>query len=113
MPNQPPKELTTPPEGYEWTGEVRQPEHGDDYTVWGFRGWVALTWRTSEVSYRTHPILRRILSPTVTVELSRNAANYIAATWPSRFGLYDAPWMSDVGQACEAALEAEKNGESK
>jgi len=102
--NRPPKEVTEPPEGYEWTGECEAPQ--DWFAVWfsEINKWKAFHLR-DYFTARPHPILRRVKPPTVTVELLRSDAKAYAANSPSPNG-HDR--LTDrLSEACRLALQAE------
>ena len=105
MTNQPPREVMEAPEGYEWTGVIHCPRKSELYAEWRED-----RWETSIAAIDRDfmaPILRKIKSPTVMVELPRALTKTIANTWPDKLGKYDEPWMHEVGEACRCALENE------
>jgi hypothetical protein len=100
--NQPPKEITTPPEGYEFAGTGTVMPDGK-YAQWVGDRWLPATNMTDDVIGPVQ-ILRKIKPPTVMVELPREAVEWLAdnGNWSDRL-----PFMNKSTQACRKALEAE------
>jgi len=99
-----PKEITTPPEGYEWTGEIRTPQWATEpYGEWHhFTGqWTVAQGQGHERSDSRYPILRKIKSPTVMVELQRETADWFLQTTGTQID----PVVA-TRDAIRAALEA-------
>ena len=97
----PPAEITTPPEGYEWAGEFREPKWGSEpYGEW--RGeWAVAYGQGFEMDGTRKPILRKIKPPTVIIELDREDAEFFK-DHPSTTGSHAA-----LALACHKALEKE------
>ena len=94
--NKPPKEITTPPEGYEWTGEGRTATSGEYTASWDYSAmkWIA-HYRPLGSVFR-YAILRRITPAKLMVELPREVVE--------RHADYTA---NQLGMACRAALDSE------
>ena len=86
------------PEGYEATGEWRH-AHADEISL----GKNGHTHRHAAASLNYQIILRRIPSPTVTVEFERRALEWLSATFYGK----GEDTQSCAGRTARAALEAE------
>lgn len=93
---QPPEQVTTPPKGYEWAGEVRKAEDGEYYALWQFDKWGCY----SGPSSFKRPILRKLPARyEVTVTLDE-----------ALFKEFDEPVLSISSDTYKAIHEAIKAG---
>ncbi len=103
----PPEQITTPPDGYEWTGEFTTPAWSapEPYGEWDGEQWRVALGRGNEPSGTRKPILRKIKPPTVMVELAREDAKHMGETHVTCF----APESIEcrLAAACRKALEQE------
>ena len=110
MSNQPPKEVTQAPIGYEWTGEWRVPRQHEPFIGtwrWDSNGWDSgdVEMWGDETPDRAYPILRKIKPPTLMVEVPREAAE-----WVAQVDMAITPQAIPLQEACRKALEAEGCG---
>ncbi len=104
---EPPKEITMPPDGYEWTGEYRQAQPGEYYAHYRFGKW---DWQRvppngEEFSASRQPILRKSKPPTVTLE---NVPREWAEQIVERRGSWNGHHWNTVRESCIKALENEE-----
>ena len=98
-----PPEITTPPEGYEWTGEFRIAGGNERVAAWSHIDgrWVTHSGNGAD----RHPILRKVKPPTVMVELPRE---WVEVAAKSDRVLTTRDISREIHEACREALENEE-----
>ncbi len=112
----PPEQVWKAPEGYEWTGEIREPEPGEFYATWDRCQWLA----GKQINHTglLRPILRRAKAKTLDLkDVPRRVVDSVIANY-QRGGTYSPASLdlsgfpaAELYNACRAALEKEANSD--